>query len=254
MVPVHLIHKLMMTNMILHNYVLPVILGLFSAFLYGLFFSRYEKRIRLYLQSRKKGRQRTMYVKTFVYAVRGDAKVYNTKLLGYLLLFFPLFFAAFHYPLHEQVSIQVHTVEEQMNSISLLKEIEAGSTTQAQPKPEISLDELEANALSLQKSTNLLLLISRLWYLFPLIWILYMLLIWLPSIVFRARFEVELERFMSRIQGLASKAELADLIKLELQVIDEKSAEHFVRQLSNIAERHDVGELVSTFRLWTDDK
>ena len=69
-------------------------------------------------------------------------------------------------------------------------------------------------------------------------------------ILFRSAFAHELERFTLRIQGLASKPELAELVTKELAVKDENTAKEFVDVMAKIANRYKVGPLVDTFLLW----
>ncbi len=68
----------------------------------------------------------------------------------------------------------------------------------------------------------------------------------------RQRFAYEIERFTLRIQGLASKAELAELAVAEADVIDEKTLRHFVEITRGVASRHGIPQLVTTFDLWKD--
>jgi hypothetical protein len=73
---------------------------------------------------------------------------------------------------------------------------------------------------------------------------------WIPYAVKRRRFGAELDRFLLRIQGLASKAELAELALAESRVVDERTLRAFIDHARTIANRHGVGELVSPFDLW----
>jgi hypothetical protein len=82
------------------------------------------------------------------------------------------------------------------------------------------------------------------------LWYAWMIVVWIPYVWFRSRFSWELERFALRIQGLASKSELADLVKKEAAVRDEESAKSFVDQMGVIANRHGVEDLIRTFELW----
>ena len=79
----------------------------------------------------------------------------------------------------------------------------------------------------------------------------YLLLFWFPYVVIRKAFDHELTRFMLRIQGLASKAELAELAVAEARVKNEQSLRVFVDKIKVIAARHEIPQLVSTFDLWT---
>ena len=78
-------------------------------------------------------------------------------------------------------------------------------------------------------------------------------LIWKPFVVMRRRFGYELERFTLRIQGLASKSELAELAVAETEVKNEETVREFVLIMRRIAERHGIPQLVKTFDLWKED-
>ena len=67
---------------------------------------------------------------------------------------------------------------------------------------------------------------------------------------FRSRFSFELDRFMNRIQVLASKKELAELVSLEGKVTDEDSAKAYVSHVEDIAKRHGVHDLVKELLIW----
>ena len=72
----------------------------------------------------------------------------------------------------------------------------------------------------------------------------------LPFVIFRSCFSYELDRFLLRIQGLAVKSELAELVQLEGLVRDEESAMRYVAKMAEIATRHKVEHLVASFVLW----
>lgn len=72
-----------------------------------------------------------------------------------------------------------------------------------------------------------------------------------PFFWIQASFAHELDVCTLRIQGLASKRELAQLAVAEARVSDEDTLRQFVCVLAEIAERHSVGELVESFDLWS---
>jgi len=71
-----------------------------------------------------------------------------------------------------------------------------------------------------------------------------------PTSIIRRRFAHELDRFTMRIQGLASKAELAELAILESRLTYERSLRAFIAAARAIANRHQVSALAETFDLW----
>lgn len=75
-------------------------------------------------------------------------------------------------------------------------------------------------------------------------------LVTVPRTVYQHRFAFELSRFANRMQGLASKAELAELTKLEMAVRSEETARAYVDKMAAVARRYNVEELVDSFRLW----
>lgn len=79
--------------------------------------------------------------------------------------------------------------------------------------------------------------------------IVYGFVIW-PFVRIRKQFSHEINLYLTRIQGLASKAELANLAVLESKVKNETSLKEFIEATREIANRHDVSELVKTFYLW----
>lgn len=79
----------------------------------------------------------------------------------------------------------------------------------------------------------------------------FLLLFWFPSVSISRRFAHELDRFVLRIQGLASREELARLALLESQVRDEKSLRLFVESAMEIARQHGLERLTETFKLWS---
>jgi hypothetical protein len=74
----------------------------------------------------------------------------------------------------------------------------------------------------------------------------------IPYVALRRLFAHEIERFTLRIQGLASKAELADLADAEVEARNEEGLRAFLAKASEIAERHNVARLASRFDLWRE--
>ena len=65
------------------------------------------------------------------------------------------------------------------------------------------------------------------------------------------QFADEVERFTLRVQGLASKAELVELVAAESAVSDEASSRRYVAVMRQIATRHGISDLVRSFELWS---
>lgn len=77
---------------------------------------------------------------------------------------------------------------------------------------------------------------------------------WRPFIIMRRRFAFEIERFTLRIQGLASKPELAELAVAEAHVTNENTLRAFVEITRKVAIRHGIPQLVTTFDLWRENQ
>ena len=73
---------------------------------------------------------------------------------------------------------------------------------------------------------------------------------WLPFSIMRKRFTHELDRFSLRIQGLASKTELAELALAETIIADEITLRLYLSLAVGIATRHGILQLASRFDLW----
>lgn len=124
-------------------------------------------------------------------------------------------------------------------------------------KIEITQDQREALDAEVQREVPELIkrleqdvFLRRVFSIADALFFIWMLAFWFPYVVIRKRFEYELARFTLRIQGLASKAELAELAVAEAQVTSEQSLRIFVEKAKAIAVRHEVPQLVSTFDVW----
>ena len=74
--------------------------------------------------------------------------------------------------------------------------------------------------------------------------------LWVPMAAVRRQFGYELDRFTTRIQGMATEGELAELARAELKVKDEASLRAFLSIAADIAGRYDASGLVSRFDPW----
>jgi hypothetical protein len=214
---------------------------------YGFVFAQREDRIRLYLSRQGRGFVRGRYVSAFVGAVRGRAAAADTSLLAFLVLL--IVFAAGLY--FQNLSLQLQSSTETLESILARPAVQAGSAPQATEKlPEASLAECRADFERRKGVLEWAILAGRGIGVSLLAAFFIGILFWHPFIVMRRRFAFELDRFTLRIQGLASKAELAELALAESRVRDEDTLRSFVEVARKIASRHDVPALVATFDLW----
>lgn len=230
----------------MNGFLIGLLASLVVALLYGLFFAQREDRIRLYLRVSSRGLVRLWYVAAFVGAVRGRAVAGDTGLLGYLILLVPFILSFW-------LSASARNIESNFARLDVdLKRVEeASGTPRSTPVPTLESLRREVEELKTESRTFLSGVKAASWLSFGAFYV--GLLIWRPFIVMRRRFAYELDRFTLRIQGLASKTELAELAVLESRVCDEKSLRSFVRAARGIAARHNVSEMVATFDLWMED-
>nr|WP_320116500.1 hypothetical protein [uncultured Desulfuromonas sp.] len=208
------------------------------------FISNREDAIRAYLKSRAKGFARKIYVNAFVSAVRGRDKVSDTSNIAYLLL--AMFFITSiyaYYDINELIRSHDATVEK---FTELTKE-----------KPDKTPQELESELASIKSSidsmegdVDMLRVVNKGIYVGAFVFLYLGLLIWRPYLLMRKRFAHELDKFLSRIQGLASKQELSNIAVLESKVVNEDSLREFINSTRAIAARHNIEQLVATFDLW----
>ncbi len=79
---------------------------------------------------------------------------------------------------------------------------------------------------------------------------LYGMLVWAPVVNATTHFSFEVSRFVSRIQGLASQSELAELALAEVRVVDEAALRRFILVAADIARKHSAIELAARLDLW----
>jgi hypothetical protein len=219
------------------------------AILYGLILGQREEQIRHYLSTQRKGLARRRYVRAFVGAVRGRAAAANTSILTILILVIPLIVAILAGAAAIQMEQQSQAIDVKLQRVNSGMGMAEGTNHQAEKDKLIALNK-EWNEIKTQSSR--LVIESRVigglgLLVFYIGWFL-----WRPFLVMRQRFAYEIERFTLRIQGLATKAELAELAVAEANVIDEKTLRHFVEITRGVASRHGIPQLVATFDLWKD--
>jgi hypothetical protein len=222
------------------------LISLAVAFIYGLFFAQREDKIRAFLSAKRKGWSRRRYVMAFVGAVRGEAVATDTRLLAYTWLFLVSCLVVFVYVMSGHLTTQMAEID--MRN----KVIEAGIEGRGPTKESIEtqVQALRADVLAIKSKFALLIKVTHITSVVGYVLVYAAVLFWLPFVVMRKRFAFELERFALRIQGLASKTELAELALAESGVVGEEGLRAFVKKAGAIAERHGIPQLVKTFDLW----
>lgn len=220
-----------------------VVGSLIAACLVACIQKRQELRNRL--REAQAGRKRRRYVNRFVRAVRHGNSVFIARSLCYLLMVIPVAITFWLFVF----SLSVETTISRNKSIVENTQLLYNETTQPgeiERERAKNMALLKKNTLFLSSGNYLVRGLALLtWLTF-----MWMLIFWEPFVVYHACFVHELDRFRSRIQILASKSELADLVDLEAKVEDEDTAREFVNKMTDIAKRHQVERLVDTFRLW----
>lgn len=248
------------------DYIPQIVVGIFASLLativWVLVLSRRVERLREHLRTRKEGWSRRRYVRAFVGAVRGRAVAADTYMLAVLFLALIGAFGTTSLWMAEEAKQTFRQWERNFVEVQeLLDEVRDDPKTLEDLEAE--QDEILRKAEKLfEKMTEESQLIEQskgpsIWY-FRIVG--YGLLassviafyFWLPFVVMRRAFAHELDRFALRIQGLASKAELAQIAVAESRVRDEHSLRMFVDLVKGVAERHKVPQLAETFELWDD--
>ena len=226
---------------------------MFVAIFYGFLISNKEDAIRNYLKNSAKGISRRIYITAFVSAVRGKDKVDDTSNLVYLVIFI-LFFAALYY--QQNIKDTVKSYDRSVADFAEvkdrhLKQDDAGSEKEIESIEE-KLESLDKQLRSQNKDIEKLRVASNVLYIGAFVLFYIGLLLWRPYLVMRKRFAHEMGVFLMRIQGLASKQELANLAIAESKVSNSRTLQVFISLTKEIATRHHVVELVRTFDLWDD--
>lgn len=262
--------------------VVGMIGGTIIALVYGLLFAQREDAIRERLRKSRQGWVRAKYVSAFVGALRGKAAAYDTSIMT--LLFFLVMSIAV-----SLLRLGSYMVVDKANDMwqrvvlldekallardrasgngdrevtqSDLREQACDANTAKQPQQPhrdleergLMIEELTRDVESYRDRSELLASASD--YLFYVVFAAFYVALfsWIPFVTMRKRFAVEIERFTLRIQGLATKNELAQLAVLESSVADESTLISFVQHARSIATRHNVSQLVATFDLWEDE-
>lgn len=229
--------------------------SLVVALLYGWFIAQREERIRESLRARRRGYLRRRFVRALVGAIRGRAALLDTVIIATVPLLFLLISAGTLLQSAAGAQVKLDGLWESHSEMTQRIQEKKDKGPKAEPKDphkglEVECQELADELATLEGSGRALILTT--WVISSILLVSAVLgyILWLPFVLMRRWFSCELDRFTLRMQGLSSKAELAELALLESLVVDEESLRGFVEKARQVAERHQVGALVRTFDLW----
>lgn len=237
-----------MTEMLTTIFI-STIVTIFGAIVYGLLFGQREDKIRNYLKRKKTGWIRKKYVNAFVGGVRGRAGAMDTWLLSMLILLvvsgvFLFLDGAYKYLDFKTKSNLDKAYElKQDFEDKINKTINKNTNRLEEYRIRMRINTSIASSEKIDAEIRWFLVQLKVIYWALIIYIVYGVFLWQPFIVLRKRFSIEMERFALRIQGLASKSELAEFAVLESEVNDEATLKKFVEHTKLIANRHNVPKL-----------
>ena len=231
------------------SFLLSILAGTIVAIAYGWLFAQREEKIRGALSAKRTAWARRRYVKAFVGSVRGHAGVIDTLILGLIILTVPFVAAVTMHLGASYLESRLEVNDIRLSSVEAKLHQEEAITKESL---EADVRKLRAEVDSQKASGGRTILMMDLFSAVMLGVVFYGLLLWLPFAVMRKQFEREIDRFNLRIQGLASKAELAELALAESSVSDEESLRSFVQIAAAIAKRQGVPRLVERFDLWAN--
>ncbi len=250
----------------MHNYynaIASLILGLLSsgivALIYGALLAQREGKLRARLRARRHGRARRRYVRIHIEAVQGKAAASDSSSLALLVTFLPLIIS------FTFTSGVLYVESKRSNLDSIRNQVERAkahlnSESSIEPSVEQLLlmlgrvpsdyedlpSEIEKTKARWGKLLPMLYgVIASSLTLHVWLWVA-----WQPYVGIRSQVSYEVNRITLRAQGLASKAELAQLIKMELKVKDEESLKRFVIAIDQVAARHKIPNLAKKLNLW----
>ena len=236
----------------INNLVISVLASAVVAVIYAFVFAQREEQIREYFRAKARGWLRELYIHATVQAVRGDAAVADSRVLVTLTLL--VFMAASAKVLYDAGRLNSEWRHSDEDIIAINNDLSQDSTV---PEPGTLRRDLRKRLNTLIAEREGLRPIVRqvvcfekilgygLAALFYAGW-----LFWRPYVLMRTRFAHEIARFSLRIQGLASKDELARLTAAELAVSNAETIRRYVQIMKEVATRHGVPELTKTFELW----
>lgn len=242
-----------------------LILSILAMIVWGVYFSHKQDAIRLKIQNSRKEWVHGYYVFILLGAATGKARSGETSLIAYLFLGLVLlgasaFVGIAHLMMQDYYSRQAR-LESNAEQVRELRAnlVQEGEQGKPRGKGEIwkDLNSLDANITKelrwFEKEWSTVLsgaYLMRISGYMLYCYFYFALLVWHPFVKLRSKFAYELERFTQRIQGLASKSELAELAMAEVSIKDEESIRRFFEVSWTIAKRHGVPDLVKTFDLW----
>lgn len=244
------------------TFLLSLSASVLVALVYGILFSQREDRVRQYLRQKRQGWLRRHYVLVFVGAIRGRAASTDTAVIAFLGIFVLIVIASSMWFSVEYLDQKLSSVEtlitfSESRVASMSRALSGETDRPSEEDLRLELEdlrlgwaELRDELVGLKGRADPVFLAGRVFAGLQLLVAMLALFFWHPFVVMRRRFAHELDRFALRIQGLASKAELAELAVTESEVTDERSLRRFVDKARQIAERHKVATLVETFDLW----
>jgi hypothetical protein len=240
--------------LIIEAFLIALLASAIVAVTYGALFAQREQKIRGYLSTKRQGWVRSRYVKAFVGGVRGHAAAVDTLMMGGLVLIIPFVVAMILWYMAADVALKVDIADIRFTQVTQKLQDLKEARTDTLESLEADLSRVRGEVDALRQSGERFVLRARVAGIMSFGVCLCGAFFWLPFAVTRRQFAYEIDRFTLRIQGLASKAELAELAMAESQVADEGSLRAFVRVAAAIAARHEVPGLVARFDLWAGPK
>jgi hypothetical protein len=245
-----------------------------GAIIYGILFGQREDRIRAYLKASTKGALRLLYVRALIQAIQGGAEVAKTRSLVALWLLViagasvGLTFDAVRLESRWQaVNANLRELADSHSKSALMvRDPESMRKAITTRDPESIREDLKRESDALGKEIDAVTAERRTLEPQVLGWVRFERglslaflficeagwLVWFPFAIMRTRFAHEITRFSLRIQGLASRDELARMTEAELSVRNAETLKPYVQILKAIAARHGMPELTRTFELWKD--
>lgn len=216
---------------------------------YGLLVAQREERIRGYLSVKRRGWVRRRYVKALVRALRGHAAALDRTMLMILALMIPFLAASYSWSSARDIQSRVADIDYRLAAAA--KDLSSNHAP-TRESLEGQLRTLQTRQEAARRAAGRFEFWAKAFSLLLYGLVLFGLVFWLPLAALSRQFECELDRFSLRIQGLASKGELAELAIAESEVVDEESLRAFFRLAASIATRQGVPRLVERFDLWAD--
>lgn len=225
----------------MQNVAITIVTSLVVALCYGLFISNKEDAIRSYLKNTTHRFIKRIYVNAFVSAVRGKDKVSDTSNIVCILLLLCLFSGLTLYGFTNGIVQKYDSNFERFQNLD--KQL-----TEEQLKAE--KEELDQLFCKMGESIGFMRVFNKALFFGGFAFFYAGWFAWRPYLLMTKKFSHEMEIYLHRIQGLASKQELSQLAVAESKVKSEESLKSFIMKTKEIASRYDVEELVSTFDLW----